>query len=263
MRSKTFLPLRACADAAGDSIGSLAPPPSSASGALHLKDVSIFFKGGGQPLLNRVNAEVAPGCVLSVMGESGSGKSTLLNFITGIIDRKAFSCEGEILLGGRGIHALPVEARRIGLLVQDYLLFPHMSVAENLLFALPRAKRTSEEKKEIVARALREARIPETYARRYPATLSGGQQARVALMRTLLSAPEALLLDEPFSRLDQSTRTAMRDFVFGEIARWKIPAVLVTHDAQDIADERALIMLPRYETAHEDAHGPASAHQLQ
>jgi putative thiamine transport system ATP-binding protein len=174
---------------------------------------------------------VAPGEVLSVMGPSGSGKSTLLSVLIGQPDG-AFDVTGRVMLDGRDLQGVGPQARRIGLLFQDDLLFPHLSVGENLAFALPAS---------VKGRAARQARIDAAleaadlrgFAGRDPATLSGGQRARVALMRCLLSAPRALLLDEPFSRLDADLRRQMRDFVFGQVRAEGIPAILVTHDLED------------------------------
>jgi len=185
---------------------------------------------GGRRLVD-LHERVAPGEVLSVMGPSGSGKSTLLSVLIGRPD-PGFDVTGRVLLDGRDLSGLGPQARRIGLLFQDDLLFPHLSVGENLAFALPASVR---------GRAAREARIDAAleaadlhgFAGRDPATLSGGQRARVALMRCLLSAPRALLLDEPFSRLDADLRRQMRAFVFGQVRAEEIPAILVTHDMED------------------------------
>lgn len=174
---------------------------------------------------------IAPGEILTVMGPSGSGKSTLLSVLIGQPDQ-GFDVSGRVLLDGQDLQGMGPQARRIGLLFQDDLLFPHLSVGENLGFALPAS---------VKGRAAREARIAAAleaadlagFATRDPATLSGGQRARVALMRCLLSAPRALLLDEPFSRLDSDLRRQMRDFVFGRVRAEGIPAILVTHDQED------------------------------
>lgn len=174
---------------------------------------------------------IAPGEILTVMGPSGSGKSTLLSVLIGQPDQ-GFDVSGRVLLDGQDLQGMGPQARRIGLLFQDDLLFPHLSVGENLDFALPAS---------VKGRAAREARITAAleaadlagFATRDPATLSGGQRARVALMRCLLSAPRALLLDEPFSRLDADLRRQMRDFVFGRVRAEGIPAILVTHDQED------------------------------
>lgn len=162
------------------------------------------------------------------MGPSGSGKSSLLDYIGGHLHR-ALSGSGRVTLDGKDVTALPPEARRIGVLFQDALLFPHLSVADNLLFGLPRYVR---DRRGAVATALDQAGLA-GFGPRDPATLSGGQRARVALMRTLLAEPRAVLLDEPFSRLDAGLRAEMRAFVFGHVRARGIPALMVTHDAED------------------------------
>ncbi|MGC9420047.1 MAG: ATP-binding cassette domain-containing protein [Rhodovulum sp.] len=179
------------------------------------------------------DASVAPGEVLSVMGPSGSGKSTLLSAIMGTL-APGFSMTGRVWLDGRDITALAPEARRVGILFQEELLFPHLSVAGNLAFGLPRLPGGRAARKARVADALREVGL-DGFADRDPATLSGGQKARVALMRMLLAEPLALLLDEPFSRLDTGLRSQVREMVFARARARGLPVLLVTHDAADAA----------------------------
>ena len=170
------------------------------------------------------------------MGASGSGKSTLLSWLSGVLD-SAFNTEGEIFLANERVDKLPCEQRKMGLLFQDALLFPHMSVGENLLFGLPKEVHSREQ---IAQKALKEAGLSEYY-NADPDTLSGGEKARVSLLRTLLSEPRALLLDEPYSRLDQSLREQFRKFVLDHIHSRKLPTLIVTHDEDDIpANARVL-----------------------
>jgi len=196
--------------------------------SLHLDGLTITR--AGQPLV-ALARQVGPGQVLTVMGPSGSGKSTLLAALIGALPA-AFRMSGRVVLNGRDITTLPTHARRLGILFQDDILFPHLSVGGNLGFGLPRRVR---ERDRVIARALDEAGLA-GMAGRDPASLSGGQRARVALMRTLLSEPEALLLDEPFARLDIDLRARMRSFVFDRARARGLPVVLVTHD---LADARA------------------------
>ena len=175
-----------------------------------------------------VSADVAPGAVLSIMGPSGVGKSTLLAWLTGTLPA-GFQATGRAELAGRDITNLAPEARRLGILFQDHLLFPHLSVGANLAFGLAAGV---SDRRDVVDQALVEIDLA-GYADRDPATLSGGQRARVALMRMLLSEPEALLLDEPFSRLDAALRDQMRDLVFSRARAKQLPVIMVTHDAQD------------------------------
>lgn len=193
----------------------------------------------GQRALVQISAQIAPGEVLSVMGPSGSGKSTLLAALTGTLD-PAFRLSGRILLNGADVTALPANVRRIGILFQDPLLFPHLSVAGNLAFAVPR--HTPDRTTKIEA-ALAEAGLS-GFGPRDPATLSGGERSRVALMRTLLAEPRALLLDEPFSRLDADRRAQIRGFVFDTARQRGLPVVLVTHDAEDARAAGGRIVSP-------------------
>jgi putative thiamine transport system ATP-binding protein len=193
-------------------------------------------------LLHNFHAQVAAGEVLAVMGPSGCGKSSLLGYVAGTLSG-AFSASGQVRLQGRDIHALPTMQRRTGLLFQDDLLFPHMTVQDNLLFALPaggsRAQRIAQSDA-----ALGSADLVGLGAR-WPASLSGGQRARVSVLRALLAQPQALLLDEPFSRLDAALRERFRSFVFERVRRLNIPVVLVTHDAQDVPAHAQLVHWPQ------------------
>ncbi len=193
--------------------------------ALRLEDVRISI--GGRQLV-ALDARIAPGEVLTVMGPSGSGKSTLLAFVAGFLDR-SFDASGRVLLGEAEVSRLPAEARRMGLLFQDPMLFPHLSVAGNLLFGV---RSGTLQRRERVEAALASAGL-DGFGERDPATLSGGQQARVALLRVLLSEPRALLLDEPFAKLDQELRGEIRSFVFERARREGLPTLLVTHDPAD------------------------------
>lgn len=193
----------------------------------------------GRPLLQGLRLQVPPGVAHTVMGPSGCGKSSLLAAVCGTL-APAFTLQGRIHVDGQPVGHLPTQARRIGILFQDDLLFAHMTVRENLLFAVPPGPRAAREAQ--VRQALADLELP-GFADADPATLSGGQRTRVALMRALLAQPRALLLDEPFSRLDAALRGRMRDFVFGQLRRRGIPALLVTHDAADVADAAHLTRL--------------------
>jgi putative thiamine transport system ATP-binding protein len=195
---------------------------------LTLDQISIRLAGC---LLLTVNAHVAPGTVLTVMGPSGSGKSTLFNHIAGFLD-PVFSVTGTVRIDGEDIGARAAHERKLGLLFQDALLFPHMSVGGNLMFALPASIKGRTARLARVDAALQEADLA-GFAERDPDTLSGGQKARVALMRTLLSEPRALLLDEPFSKLDAELRAQIRQLVFSTAKRLELPVLLVTHDEAD------------------------------
>jgi putative thiamine transport system ATP-binding protein len=195
---------------------------------LALRDVTLAI--AGQRLLGPLSLDVAPGEAACVMGASGSGKSSLLAFLCGTLD-PIFAASGSAKLDGVDLAPLRPEKRRIGILFQDDLLFPHLSVAGNLAFAVPT---NVPDRKARIDAALAEAEL-DGYGDRDPATLSGGQRARVSLMRALLAEPRAILLDEPFSKLDADLRGRMREFVFAHIKARKIPCLLVTHDAADAA----------------------------
>jgi putative thiamine transport system ATP-binding protein len=208
--------------------------------------VHIQQLGSAQGVLLRgLQFDVAPGQILTLMGASGSGKSSVLAAIAGTLHSvaegaQALRFEGSVSLNGADISHLPTARRCIGLLFQDPLLFAHMTVAENLLFAVPPGPRA--QRQAAVQQALQDADLAD-YGERDPATLSGGQRARVALMRALLAQPCALLLDEPFSKLDVALRDQFRAFVFDHIRARNIPAVLVSHDAADIADPSLVVAL--------------------
>lgn len=201
----------------------------SLAGGLQLEGVSVAL--GGRVLLGPINATVAPGECLTVMGPSGCGKSTLLAFLAGTLD-PMFTAQGRVRIGASDLTQCPPEQRHIGILFQDDLLFPHLSVGANLAFALPASVRPFSARRERVDQALADAGL-EGFAYRDPATLSGGQRARVAVMRTLSAEPRALLLDEPFSKLDAQLRGDFRRFVFDHARGRGLPTVLVTHDEAD------------------------------
>jgi putative thiamine transport system ATP-binding protein len=187
---------------------------------------------GGRVLVGTLDVTVRPGEAVTLMGPSGSGKSSLLAWISGTLE-PAFAAEGRVLVDGEEVTALPAHRRRIGLLFQDDLLFPHLSVGANLGFGLPASVRGPQRRRRI-EEALADAELA-GFAGRDPATLSGGQRARIALMRTLLAEPRALLLDEPFGKLDVALRDRMRRFVFERTRRLGLPVLLVTHDPADAA----------------------------
>jgi putative thiamine transport system ATP-binding protein len=195
--------------------------------------IDVRLRVGGADLLAGFDLEVGPGAATTVMGPSGCGKSSLLAYICGTLEQ-AFEASGQVWLDGVAIHELPPERRRVGILFQDDLLFPHLSVGENLAFALPPWVRGRRERRARIEAALAEADLA-GFARRDPATLSGGERARVALMRTLLAEPRALLLDEPFGKLDRPLRDRFRRFVFEHARAAGLPTLLVTHDEADAA----------------------------
>jgi putative thiamine transport system ATP-binding protein len=201
---------------------------TSAAG-LRLDGVTLAV--GGRMLFGPLSATVGPGQCLTVMGPSGCGKSSLLAFMAGTLDA-AFEARGEVWVNCTAMGAMPPERRRLGILFQDDLLFPHLSVGGNLAFALPAPVRPAAARRERIEEALAAAGL-KGFAARDPATLSGGQRARVALMRTLLAEPAALLLDEPFAKLDMALRAEFRRFVLDHARARSLPTVLVSHDEAD------------------------------
>jgi putative thiamine transport system ATP-binding protein len=197
---------------------------------LLLRDVTVLDRRD-VPLFPPISLTVRPGEAATVMGPSGIGKSTLLDAIGGHLAH-GFTLSGAIHLDGIDLRPLPAEARRVGLVFQDALLFPHLSVGDNLAFGLARSVRGRAARRAAVDAALDRAGLSGLHDRD-PATLSGGQRSRAALMRTLLAEPRALLLDEPFSKLDAALRAGVRAFTFEHIRNRGIPALMVTHDPDD------------------------------
>ena len=196
---------------------------------LRLRDIELALPG--RVLIRSLSIDVAPGEIVTLMGPSGIGKSSLLAYIGGFL-AAPFVARGEILIGAQRLNEQPAHERRAGILFQDDLLFPHLSVAGNLLFGVPAARDGRALRRALVERALDEAWLA-GHGERDPATLSGGQRARVALLRTLLAEPRLLLLDEPFGRLDAALRADFRRFVFEHARRLGLPTLMVTHDGAD------------------------------
>lgn len=207
-----------------------------------LQNITIILKQKDHnriTLIDDFSFEISGGQILSVMGQSGSGKSTLLHYITGVIDHHAFECQGTVKVKNIELNTLQTEKRRIGLLSQEGLLFPHMTVEENLLYAVPHTM-TRKNRETLIRQVLDDLQLEYRYAKVYPHTLSGGQEARLALARTMLSKPQLLLLDEPFSKLDSNLHATIREWVWNTIEQSNIPAIIVTHDKNDIYDEQFL-----------------------
>ena len=197
---------------------------------LRLNGVSLDIDG--TVLFEPLSFTVDSGSVTSVVGPSGSGKSSLLAYLCGILPAEIHG-RGAVYAGDKELTHLATEQRALGLLFQDSLLFPHLSVGGNLLFGL-RARQSRAARLQRVNEALASVDL-EGFADRDPATLSGGQKSRVALLRVLLAEPRALLLDEPFSALDDDSRVRVRSLVFAEAQRLGLPTLLVTHDMEDVA----------------------------
>jgi putative thiamine transport system ATP-binding protein len=192
----------------------------------------IIRRNEGEILIGPLNFDIAAGEVMTLMGASGVGKSTVLNWLIGA-RQPMFTITGEAWLDGKNIDQLPTEQRRVGILFQEDLLFPHFSVGDNLAYALPAHIKGRKARRAAVEEVLDSVQLG-AFHDRDPATLSGGQRARVSLLRTLLAEPQALLMDEPFSKLDAELRQQFRQFVYDRVTERKIPTLLVTHDAEDV-----------------------------
>lgn len=195
--------------------------------SLKVQDLTLQLPDGTL-LCESLSFEIAPGAVLALMGPSGSGKSSILSWITGTLDSR-IQAKGDVWLGDVNVGVLPVERRGLGLMLQQDYLFPHMTVSQNLKFGLRGGSRAERNQK--VKDSLNSAGLS-GMEDRHPTTLSGGQRARVSLLRTLLSNPHALLLDEPFSRLDVALRSTIREFAWESASQ--LPTLLVTHDIDDV-----------------------------
>lgn len=181
-------------------------------------------------IIDKFNLEIKQGEIVSILGESGSGKSTILRLLSGL----EIPCQGSILIDNQVMsddhHFVLPEKRGIGMVFQDYALFPHMTVAENIQFGLKRISR--KEKRERVHEVLELVNMMK-FAKRYPHELSGGQQQRVALARALAPKPSLLLLDEPFSNLDADLQIKIRNELKNIIKATGITSIFVTHDRED------------------------------
>ncbi|WP_181166868.1 ABC transporter ATP-binding protein [Mesorhizobium sp. B2-8-3] len=209
--------------------------------SLHCAGISKSL--GGRAVLSNLDLAIRAGEVVSLLGPSGSGKTTLLRSIAGLVDPDS----GTIALGDRVVWSersvLPAEKRRIGMVFQDYALWPHMTVAGNLSFGL-RAQRLAEAEIAVrVGHALEVARLA-PYRDRYPSELSGGQQQRVAIARCLAARPALMLFDEPLSNLDAALREDMRIEMMELVRREAATVIYVTHDqaeAMAVSDRIAVM----------------------
>ncbi|MCE0558286.1 ATP-binding cassette domain-containing protein [Motilimonas sp. E26] len=187
----------------------------------------------GKVLFAPLNFNVQGGEQVCIMGPSGSGKSTLLSAIAGTIE-PIFRCHGDLRLNNNSLIGQNLANRKVGMMFQEDLLFPHLNVAQNLTFALPQGLST-DQRREKINQALIAADMA-GFNTRDVATLSGGQRSRISLLRTLLAEPKLLLLDEPFAKLDKPLRQNFRQFVLSHIQAAQIPAILVSHDLSDAED---------------------------
>jgi putative thiamine transport system ATP-binding protein len=192
---------------------------------LEVKDITFSFdKKEKKPLIKKLSFKVKKGEILFISGKSGLGKSTLLDLISGFHDNNLI-WTGKIYLNKLDITNASIQNKRIGYMLQDYFLFPHFNVKNNLIFSLPKQTRN---KKEQVMNYLEQINMVE-FSNHYPSELSGGQKARIACLRAIISNPNALLLDEPFSSLDKKTMKSFQNFLFDYVKKLNIPCVIVSH----------------------------------
>ena len=226
--------------------------------SVHLKNIVKRF--GDVTAVHRTSLEIRSGAFVTLLGPSGCGKTTTLRMIAGLLDPS----EGEILIGDRRVNDVPIHKRNLGLVFQNYALFPHKTVGENVAFGLryrgvPKAEIASR-----VADALDLVQLPKVGAR-YPKELSGGQQQRIALARAIVIQPDVLLLDEPLSALDANLREDMRVELKRIQDRIGVTTVFVTHDQSEalaMSDEIVVMSNGRVEqvgTPETVYNTPASA----
>ncbi|AXF59138.1 ABC transporter ATP-binding protein [Leclercia sp. W6] len=198
--------------------------------SISLKGVSYAF--GANTVLNQIDLHIEPGSVVALLGPSGCGKSTLLRLLAGLTQ----PAQGEIHFGDRLVAktgwALSPEARDIGMVFQDYALWPHMTVAQNVMFPLKMRHVPRQERESRVAQALDRVGLS-AFADRKPAGLSGGQQQRVALARAIVAEPRVLLFDEPLSNLDSELRSTLCHEMASLLRQLGTTAVYVTHDRRE------------------------------
>ncbi|NLP49723.1 ABC transporter ATP-binding protein [Bacillus sp. RO1] len=197
---------------------------------IQIRDLQFQYKNTKKNTLDHIQVDIDRGEIISILGKSGSGKSTLLRIIAGLENPTSGSMKinGEVMFDPRNF--IVPEKRGIGVVFQDYALFPHMTVAQNIKYGLRKMNR--KQKQERLEEMLSLINLSE-YGNRYPYELSGGQQQRVALARALAPAPSLLLLDEPFSNLDAHLQEKIRDELKEILKKTGITSIFVTHDFAD------------------------------
>ncbi|WP_069650273.1 ABC transporter ATP-binding protein [Caloranaerobacter ferrireducens] len=203
-----------------------------------LKNISKTFDG--KKILNNINIQVKEGELVSLLGPSGCGKTTTLKIISGLIKPD----EGDVVFNGNSVMNVPVEKRGAVIVFQDYLLFPHMTVEENIGFGLRMAKVKKSKRIEKVKKMIDLVKL-RGHEKKYPKELSGGQRQRVAIARALAIEPKVLLLDEPFSNLDTRLKETMRDFICDIQRKLNITTILVTHDKEEalMTSDKIVVMM--------------------
>lgn len=210
---------------------------TTAAVGVSIEDLSISYDDN--EVLRGINLEIEPGELFTFLGPSGSGKSTLLRAVAGFGPEP----KGRILIGGDEVTHLPPWKRNVGMVFQSYALWPHMTVRKNVAFGLVERKVPAKEIRERVEAALELVGLQE-FAERRPSQLSGGEQQRVALARTIIIEPRVLLLDEPLSNLDANLRVQMRREILDLQRKLALTTIFVTHDQEEantISDRIAVL----------------------
>jgi ABC-type Fe3+/spermidine/putrescine transport system ATPase subunit len=224
---------------------------------LEIKNISHRY--GQKIVIDDVSLSAQKGEIVALLGPSGSGKSTLLAVIAGILKPHA----GQIFVNGRNLLELAPESRELGMVFQDYALWPHMTVAENIAFPLRSRRYPRPEIEARVAETLRRVGL-DGFEHNRPSQLSGGQQQRVALARAVIAETKLLLLDEPLSALDPSTRNAVRSELADVLRELGLTSIIVTHDREEafeLADRVAILIegqIQQYAKAEQVYEHPAN-----
>lgn len=234
--------------------------------ALSLKNISFAYNNSSDSVIKNFSLDVEKGSFTTLLGASGSGKTTLLRLISGFLEPTA----GKILIDGKAVNGIAPENRKIGMVFQDYALFPHMTVEQNILYglklknsSLPKKQKYTKDKiQELINNTAKNLDI-DMLLNRYPNELSGGQQQRVALARALVLEPNILLMDEPLSSLDTKLRQSVRTELKEIQKRLKITTIYVTHDQEEalcLSDKIAVLnegKLMQYGTSRQIYFAPA------
>ena len=209
---------------------------------LEIKDITFSFdKKEKKPLIKNLSFKVKKGEILFISGKSGLGKSTLLDLISGFHDNNLI-WTGKMYLNKLDITNASIQNKKIGYMLQDYFLFPHFNVKNNLIFSLPKQTKN---KKEQVMNYLEQINMVE-FSNHYPSELSGGQKARIACLRAIISNPNALLLDEPFSSLDKKTIKSFQKFLFDFVKKLNIPCIIVSHRLVKILNNSSELNITKF-----------------
>ncbi|KAB7704202.1 ATP-binding cassette domain-containing protein [Bacillus aerolatus] len=211
-----------------------------------IQNLVFSFSSTSEPVINGVSLSIMKDEIVGILGPSGSGKSTLLRLIAGL----EMPWQGSIHVAEKPVVSeklfIQPEDRGVGMVFQDYALFPHMTVNENIMFGLSRLPR--KERKPRVMEMLELVKMEE-FSERYPHELSGGQQQRVSLARALAPKPNVLLMDEPFSNLDADLKAEIREDLRVILKKANITCIIVTHDRQDVESicDRSIVFGQREE----------------